>query len=545
MSVTKASGVSSTFRQSMTWVHTWFGLTFCWIMYFMFVTGTLGYFDTEIDQWMQPELPVRHDVSLADNIAIGEQYLRSNVQGAESWYITPVQDRHPYLSVFWTWPKPEPGEERRKNGFVQLDAKTGEVLDTELRATGGGQTLYRMHYLLHYIDGEIAYKLIGIITLLMFIGVMTGIVIHRAIFVDLFTFRPDKKGRAWLDLHNVASVTSLPFQLMISYSGLIFMVTTFFPLIAIGSFGFDANSAREELPKLFGESEEVRAEQSAPLTSLHQLVDTLSLTANDIASVGVHFPGAANAHVDISLHGSVNHRIGEQLTYDGVSGEFIGSEKRINYQSILFSGTMLGLHEGLFAGPFLRWLYFIAGVFGCVMMATGAIYWVQKRQQRIKKAGYPNVGLTLVTNLNIGTITGLLSAVGAYFWANRLLPLGLDDRANWEVHVMFLTWAVCLIHPFVRRHKRQAWIEQCGGVALVYLLLPVVNALTTNAHLGRSLPSGNWVLAGVDLLSLVTGGLAVAAIVVLRRRANASAQARWSSTPSLDTHSTSAESQSS
>ena len=42
------------FRQSMAWLHTWLGLLFGWVLYFIFVTGTAGYLDTEIDRWMRP-----------------------------------------------------------------------------------------------------------------------------------------------------------------------------------------------------------------------------------------------------------------------------------------------------------------------------------------------------------------------------------------------------------------------------------------------------------------------------------------------------------
>jgi hypothetical protein len=41
----------------MSWLHTWVGLLLGWVLYLMFVTGTAGYLDTEIDRWMKPELP--------------------------------------------------------------------------------------------------------------------------------------------------------------------------------------------------------------------------------------------------------------------------------------------------------------------------------------------------------------------------------------------------------------------------------------------------------------------------------------------------------
>ena len=52
------------FRQAMSWLHTWVGLTLGWVLFFIFLTGTVGYFDTEIDRWMQPELPQAQTLSL-------------------------------------------------------------------------------------------------------------------------------------------------------------------------------------------------------------------------------------------------------------------------------------------------------------------------------------------------------------------------------------------------------------------------------------------------------------------------------------------------
>ena len=53
----KANGFHGKFRQSMAWLHTWSGLVLSLILYFVFITGTFGYFNSEIDHWMQPEAP--------------------------------------------------------------------------------------------------------------------------------------------------------------------------------------------------------------------------------------------------------------------------------------------------------------------------------------------------------------------------------------------------------------------------------------------------------------------------------------------------------
>lgn len=42
--------------QWMNWLHSWCGLLFGWLLFAVFLTGTLTVFDTEITAWMQPEL---------------------------------------------------------------------------------------------------------------------------------------------------------------------------------------------------------------------------------------------------------------------------------------------------------------------------------------------------------------------------------------------------------------------------------------------------------------------------------------------------------
>ena len=44
----------------------------------------------------------------------------------------------------------------------------------------------------------------------------------------------------------------------------------------------------------------------------------------------------------------------------------------------------------------------------------------------------------LVEALNVAAVAGLLVATAAFFWANRLLPVDLQQRALWEVRGFFL-----------------------------------------------------------------------------------------------------------
>lgn len=235
--------MKSGFRQSMAWVHTWGGLVVGWILFFIFVTGTLGYFDTEIDRWMKPEVKP-DNAPITQSLSVAQARLQQQAPEAKRWFISlPGNRDNPNLRIFWEMP----GEDGKRGvtGNEILDSTTGEPVAG--RVTGGGQALYRMHYALHYLPTSVAYWLVGICSMFMLVAIITGVIIHRKIFKDFFTFRSKKGPRSWLDMHNLLSVAALPFHLMITYSGLIFFVFTYMPLVISSSYGTGNNAQQDFL----------------------------------------------------------------------------------------------------------------------------------------------------------------------------------------------------------------------------------------------------------------------------------------------------------
>ena len=45
----------ASFRLSMTWLHTWFGLVLGFVLMVCFFFGALSVFDREIDRWAMPD----------------------------------------------------------------------------------------------------------------------------------------------------------------------------------------------------------------------------------------------------------------------------------------------------------------------------------------------------------------------------------------------------------------------------------------------------------------------------------------------------------
>lgn len=496
--------MKSGFRQSMSWLHTWGGLTVGWVLYFVFLTGTLGYFDTEIDNWMKPEL-LPEKASTQQALLTAEKRLHEKAQGAERWFISPPGDRNnPYLRIFWQMPTEDGKPGARVNEL--LDATTGEGLSG--RTTGGGQMLYRMHYSLHYMPPNIAYWIVGICSMFMLIAIITGVVIHKKIFKDIFTFRSEKGQRSWLDMHNLLSVSALPFHFMITYSGLIFFVLTYMSLIVAGTYGFGDDAKNNFTNDFFSETEKPVA--SGKKTDLAELSAMMAIAeshwgAGQVRYLDIDHPGDSNARVTIVLQLDSPLRSSPELVFDGTTGELLTERSAISSKPRAVYDIFLGLHEGLFANIGLRWLYFFSGLLGTAMIATGMILWsLKRRPAQLKKAGGPDFGYRLVESLNLGTILGLPIAIAAYFWANRLLPLDFAERSQWEMHSLFIVWLITLLYPLLRSLTR-GWVDMLWLAAAAYGLLPLLNALTTERHLVNSISVQDWVYAGTDLTFLCVG----------------------------------------
>lgn len=493
------------FRQSMKWLHTWVGLAVGWVLFFMFLTGTLGYFYQEINRWMEPERPlVEHHYSNEQLIDIAQGYYNKHGAGDIEWDIILPTLRDNNLRVGWREPRKE-GQKRSRYNVKIIDIKTGDKVET--RETGGGRLLYRMHYRLHYLSTSISYWIVGFCTMLMLLAVITGVVIHKKIFTDFFTFRAKKGLPGWLDIHNVLSVIALPFHFMITYSGLLFFLFTYMVLSTDLQTNEDQyDEMRKEIyPRTTSIESANQPRDMLPISTLYQQVKK-TWQSGELKYIEISAQNDINAQVAFVRHETdITYNEQDEVRVNGITGEII-EQVPLKYTGAgMIQNGFISLHEGQFAGTIARWVYFFTGLIGTAMIASGLVLWTTKRKpQQMKKTNGPDFGYRLVEQLNIGTIVGLPIAIAMYFYANRLLPIGMAERADWEANVMFISWALLLIYPAFRP-KAKAWLEQLNFAALIFLFLPVLNLLTTDKHLGITLSHGDWQYAGFDLTMLVVG----------------------------------------
>lgn len=486
------------FRQSMAWLHTWSGLVVGWVLLAIFTTGTAAYFQEEITRWMQPEVTAASSPQAAAQNAVA--FLRRQSPDAQSWYIAVPGRRSATTQVYWQPPEGAPAANRPTEAILDGDGR--EVV---ARATQGGFFLYRFHFDLHYLPVMWARYIVGVCAMTMLVAILSGVVTHKKIFVDFFTLRFGKGQRSWLDAHNVTAVLALPFYLMITYTGLVTLATQYMPFGVAAVYKSQATFFDQAFPSAPPVERAGRAAVQAPLAPMFAAAEARWDGAG-VGAISIINPGDANARVQLTRSSAdrMANR-GESVVFDGVSGALIPTAAN-DGAAARTESVMVGLHAGRYAKSLLRWLYFLSGLGGAIMVATGLVLWTVKRRGRLADPLRPHFGFQLVERLNIAFIAGLPAGIAVYFLANRLLPSRMAQRADWEINSLFIAWGAVLVWTLARPAKR-AWVEALGAAAALFAAVPVVNALTTPRNLVASLWRGDAVFAGFDLTMLALAAL--------------------------------------
>lgn len=506
-----------TFRKSMAWLHTWSGVFVSALLFIIFWMGTLSVFDREIDRWMMPmtRLP-----SLAAPLSLDATVLplaQELAPKSSQWNIVLPTDRVPALRLTWR-------DAAGKNVSRYLDPATGAALPDAGTHAGTG-FIYPFHYRLHITFMDLGYWLVGFAAMVMLVAIVSGVVIHKKIFREFFTFRPRKQTqRAALDLHNLTGVLALPFHFVIALSGLIILFAIYFPSGWQAAYDGNKKAFNSEVA---GTYQRDRARMPGTLSSLDAMAAQARQLWGDgqVSQVRVYHPGDAKSYVEMRRSYADSVTMEPHLLYfDAASGSLLSRADPKPVRSV--QRFVSGLHMIQFEHGTLRFLYFLAGLAGCVMIATGLLVWLESRRAQHARKGL--AGVRVIEALAIAAITGIMLATLAFFIANRLLPLGVrfagGERADLEMWVFYLVWALAFMHAAWRAHA--AWAEQAWAIAALALVTVLLNWVTTGDHLLHTVSTGLYSVAGMDLLLLLVSAMACLSARRLRQRAVLSAHSR-------------------
>ncbi|MFW2372873.1 MAG: PepSY-associated TM helix domain-containing protein [Gammaproteobacteria bacterium] len=523
-------------RQAMTWLHTWLGLLMGFVLMVCFFFGTLSVFDREIDRWTTPQtrfepqpmpsfdkmllsvfkqieaepneyntfMPAYHDASA------GPMTPRLELPMDEFWAYTTHRDPALRMGVAFGVPFPKDKTDHNHiHGEVSIDPRSGNIF-SENHLKIGSEWFYPLHYSLNFKWKNMGYYIVGAAAFFMLVALVTGIVIHRKIFREFFTFRPWKnKQRSTLDLHNMSGVVALPFHFFFALTGLIIFASTFY-----------LPTTNTMLKPLHDMHEAIEAEHtglpyqrsgiSAPLASVDAMMAEAKRRwaardmAGEIGFLFIDHIGDANSYVSIYRAGSDRVAlVGEGIHFKASSGKVLSEDP----PHTIVSGIdqfLTGLHLQHFEHWLLRWLYVLGGLLGCVCIATGFLFFVGKRKQQ--HATINSQGSRIVDAMAVTTITGMVIAAVTMLLANRLFPADMAGKGEWEKLVFWGAWLLTMAHAFWRSSpvakagRNPAWREQCLVLTGLAISAVIANWLSTGDHLVKTLMMDTyWAVAGVDL----------------------------------------------
>ena len=539
------------FRQSMAWVHTWFGLVLGFVLMVVFFFGALSVFDREIDRWAIPDTrfepqpmpsydnllqhvfadlkPHPVDMAATAGRVIGDLPAPETMPMVSLYAYTTHRD--PVLSIGGEFgipnqPKDPADDHLHVHGWATIDPRSGEVLpDDQLKI--GSSWFYPMHYSLQLNWKNLGIFVVGLAALVMLVALVTGVIMHRKIFKEFFTFRPRKRTqRSALDLHNMSGVVALPFHFFFAFTGLVIFASIYYFPVS-GTLLKSLHDRHEVIEAAHTGLPHDEAGVPAQMASVDAMVaEAKRIWAardmpGEVGLLTIEHLNDANGYVSIYRAGSDRVAlVGEGIHFKASTGELLREDPASDPIGAV-NQFLTGLHLQHFEHWALRWLYVAGGLLGCMCIATGFVFFVEKRKQEHALRGLQ--GCRLVDAMAVTTVIGMLLAAVSMLAANRLLPEAMPGRGEWEKWVFWGAWLLSLLHalwrsaPVAQARHNPAWREQCCVVALLCVAAVLLNWITTGDHLLKTmLLDPYWAVAGVDL-SLLT--CALVALLTARRLA--------------------------
>lgn len=480
------------FRQIQALLHSWFGIIVLWIIFFIFLTGSIAYFRTEINVWAQPEVvsQIQTIPSTQHSAHVAFDYLNQHASDAKRWRVTVANERMPVNLLQWQ-------DKEGRHQQIQ-NPSTGELLNP-VRNTLAGDFFFKLHYTLYPLPSKIGSTIVAIVALILLISLMTGLITHKKIIKEFFVFRAFKGQRTLLDLHHITGIITFPFYLIMAFTGLLILFYLVLP------WGLSQQYGKAGIPQFYNEMQYVAlakppssaTETMRPFESFITQIPKQTEAGAILDKFEVQKPNTADATITFEYnYKNIITLNTPQYIFAANTAQQLAQPRNLSAIAQLASSSY-GIHLGYFASIWMRILLAVMGIIGCVMLVAGALLWQKKR---IKESN--NLSYKFVQHLNVFTFLGLPLACAAYLFIGRLLPATFEPRASYEVSAFYLIWLFSLlISPILK--NRTVVLLLLLSTALILFILPISSfILIPEASLWNSLKYGRWSFAGVDITFL-------------------------------------------
>lgn len=503
-------------------VHSWVGVVTGILLFIVSLTGALSVFGhPELKIWSHPEIrgDINHDFTSIDYL------VRQHAERVDPSYLEHVRITLPGDSsatkLYVGFEKDVELENGGHEHHVTVFSHHPKTLDLESTFTGNSrdwfaqfpgdmaQFMTTFHADLH-LGNPLGLVLTGLLGLTLFASVVTGVLIHRKILKDLFSFRPFRSLHLlFTDTHKVLGIWGLLFHGVIGFTGafLGLVLVLLVPAAAFVSFAGDQEKLVETFlpetePALTGAPAEPQI--GRVLTDFTR--EHPGLTIRDSTIYGWGDSGAV-----IAISTSGGNTLSAFVTHElnAVTGEPLAEYSTFGRHDSV-TGTLLDamypLHFGDFGGLLVKIIWSLLGVGTALVAVTGMMIWIERRaygtEGSLSLASYHRI-----SRFTAGACMGLVVASLSLFYGQLLLNVAPTQMTYWLGVLFFGSWAAVLLFAMIRHNSYRSIKELFALSGLLALGIPVLNGIVTGDALPLALMNGKTVSAGVDFTLLLAAAL--------------------------------------
>ena len=498
-------------------VHGWAGAVLGLLLYAVIVTGTAAVFSNEIKAWSGGLLGVNDPLNqpLDAVLARLEAETPKELHGDLSLRATPAGN---VLAFFHTDEMVDGA--RRERGILYTIGPNGRVISREegfgrdLAANDPYTALGRFYVDLHvrlHVPNPWGLILTGILGLAMLVAAVSGILMHRHLFRDIFMLRGRHRLVGLRDLHSVAGTWTLPHAFVLAFTGAYLSFTIAVALPMLAKIAFKGN-VREMVTTLNGLN--VVDARPAAIASLDDILsDARQRAGAPLLIAGWENRGRADSRITIFPAPRSGDLTAMRLIYNGATGELIRERPIVGMKPSL-GASLLGLigpvHFGNFAGWWSRAVWFALGAASAYVAWSGLNLWVRRRADQ---RGWRALG-RMTAWVGGGLPFAMAAAAAAYF-----VSLPSLSTVFWTPAAFLIAAALALVPALLMRSIERVPPLLFGATGILLLALPLLRAAVGGPGWGAALATGQGAVPVMDFL-VALGGLAclVSSAMALRSR---------------------------
>lgn len=490
-------------------LHGWAGMVLGLLLYVVVLTGSIVVFGHELGEWSVSG--VEH-APLTKDIEDDLRRFAAQVPPEHLDDVSVSMTSDGYVEAFFHTHAPKENGQIEDTGTrFKFDPATGAVIKKETGfvsdfsrdpASALEQFLLELHVNLH-VPGKLGLYLTGVLGLVLLVAAVSGFLLHRHIFKEMFLSPRIGKNFALTarDKHNLAGTWGLPFSFILAFTGAFFSfaLSLGLPVIAMTAFGGDQQKAVEVI---VGEPEKVDG-SPALMASLERLI----VQAEEKENAPVFFAsithwGTIDARV-FTFHGIAEGNLySRSHVFSMVTGDYLGVKPRLG--KVASTGNdlvnLMGvLHFGTFAGILSRIIWFSLGLATCYVTITGIRLWLKRREER--RSSHVLLRLTeyIVYGLPIACACSAIGFFLGYPYAHTF------QYTVWGFLIGCMGSAlITAIHFATAKDGADVQWYLCALGVLLYGL-PLVRLFTSGVDWRMLFANKHAVVIGMDLAFLIAG----------------------------------------